>query len=338
VIQGPRPLLRLAIGGTILLIFAGTLLGILVTGPVVVPQARLTIDFEPSEARLRTDVRRLCEGFQPRDSVDVLHAASNWIASEFLKAGLEVEFQQFEIEGQIYRNVMGVRRGTLESAPAILLGAHYDAEKDSLGANDDASGMAVLLETVRTLQPGSPRYDQYFVAFAGEAEPHAGTERSGSAYLAEALYLRGVEIDLMLSVDRVGMFDAESPQQFPLPLMRWLYPSNRTFLIVAANPANGLAIRRIKQGMLATRALPVYSTRIPDQLVGLPDSAHVAFWNRGLPAALITDGTVFEKPARYNAADLNYEMMAHVVTALHGALWNNGGAPASAIQTLGESD
>ncbi|MDR3577258.1 MAG: M28 family peptidase [Anaerolineaceae bacterium] len=85
----------------------------------------------------------------------------SWIDQELVKAGWQLENQDSQINGHPYQNIVG-KRGS--GAPWIILGAHYDsrmaADQDPVlamrsqpvpGANDGASGVAVLLELARTI-------------------------------------------------------------------------------------------------------------------------------------------------------------------------------------------
>ncbi len=88
--------------------------------------------------------------------------AVEWIVGELTAAGWQVELQETDRDGFPIRNVIG-KRGSA-GAPWIVLGAHFDsrlhADKDPLpenrqqpidGANDGASGVAVLLELARVI-------------------------------------------------------------------------------------------------------------------------------------------------------------------------------------------
>lgn len=91
--------------------------------------------------------------------------AVEWMRSELIEAGWRVEIQESEVMGNPVRNLVARR---VDGNPQIILGAHYDTriyadhDPDSAnhskpvpGANDGASGVAVLLELARTLPPDS---------------------------------------------------------------------------------------------------------------------------------------------------------------------------------------
>ena len=331
-----RRVLKVLAATLLVVSFAGALLGIFVTGPIVVPQQRLKLDMEPSSTRLRDTVVRLCEDFGTRDYRDpeTLIKAAKWIGSEFEAAGLQVAFQDYELNEGLFRNVVGFRPGETPDAPTIVIGAHYDAYGGFPGADDNASGVAVLLELARTLPGNSPRFGQYFVAFSTEEPPFFGTDDMGSFRFASKLVDEGVDVSLMIALDMVGFFsDEPGSQSMPLSILRLLYPGEGNFLAVTGNLKSGESIRRVKQGIKAVRELPVYSFRAPDGFAGIDWSDHQSFWKLGLPAVLVTDTSFHRNPYYHERGDtpdtLDYDTMAKVVLSLHGVLWNNGGAPAT---------
>ena len=104
-----------------------------------------------------------------------------WIQSELIKTGWSVELQQFSSMGHPLVNIIGKRmkRNTPE-VPWIIIGAHYDTrlianrDPDPLlrakavpGANDGASGVAVLLELARVISKDLPA-NVWLVFFDGE--------------------------------------------------------------------------------------------------------------------------------------------------------------------------
>lgn len=276
-----------------------------------------------SAERLRSHVEHLCHAFGPRDcrQPDNLKRVADWIAGQMRQAGLQVDHDSYEISRGRYGNVIGRREGSDPEAGAVIVGAHYDTVRGSPGADDNASGVAVLLELVRTLPRHAPRRTQWFVAFGTEEPPCAG-ERMGSEELAAGLSRDGVEVELMLSLDMVGHFTDE-PDSQRSPVADWglLYQERGNFLAVFSDPDARATVGRVKLGLRAGSGLPVRS------FVGqaaLHASDHLPFLELGLPAVLVTD----TGPLRYEhwhgrgdlPALLDYQRMAEVVRAVHGVL------------------
>jgi Zn-dependent M28 family amino/carboxypeptidase len=309
----------------VVLLFALSLFGMFVTGPVVVRVPRLPLESEPSQEHLRRDVGLLCNRYAPRSWRDTrnLDDAAVWIARELADAGFEVRSHPYEIDGRTYRNVVAWRKGRDPEAGAIVVGAHYDTVEGSPGADDNASGVAVLLELARTLPDVYTRRTHYLVAFGTEEPPYFGSEQMGSAIFARELAERGTDVVLMASLDMVGYFsDARGSQRFPNPLLRLLYPGRGNFLAIIGDAKSGPGIDRAKRALLATGRLPIHSFRAPasTELVQLSD--HASFRAHGFQAVQVTDTAFMRNPHYHLAEDtpdtLDYERMAEVVRALHG--------------------
>lgn len=120
-------------------------------------------------------------------------AAADYIAARFRESGLEalpsVGGYGQQISPALGDNLIGVRPGaSLDSAsPWLLIGAHYDhLGGQYLGADDNASAVAILLETARML-PRLPHHHLLFVAFNAEEPPFIRTPNMGSQYFVDHL-------------------------------------------------------------------------------------------------------------------------------------------------------
>ncbi len=310
------------------LLFVYAVAGMFFTGPVVVRAPSLDLEVEPSPVRLRAAVEALCTEFAPRDwrHTRQLDAAASWIAGHLAASGLEVELQEYRLDAGTFRNVIGVRRGEDPAAAAIVMGAHYDAASGSPGADDNASGVAVLLELARTLPAVPHERTHYFVAFATEEPPFFGTDAMGSYLFARKLEDDGVQVRVMVALDLVGFYSDElRSQRFPSPVFRLFYPWRGDFALVVGDARSGEAIARVKRGLRAGGRLPIQSFRAPARsgLVQLSD--HFSFRRLGLPAVQVTDTAFMRYPYWHRPEDtpekLDYERMADLVRSLHGVLW-----------------
>ena len=180
--------LRIAIGVLVSLLVAIPALVWVLMAPVVCSLAPPTgISVEPG--RLREHVEFLSGGEVPRsyDHPERLDAVATYIEAEFQKAGLRPIRQTFEINGRIYSNVIA-RYGN-ESAARLVVGAHYDVYGHQPGADDNASGVAGLLELAHLLQEHQPPPGSAIelVAYTLEEPPFFMSERMGSAVHARSL-------------------------------------------------------------------------------------------------------------------------------------------------------
>lgn len=141
-------------------------------------------------------------------------AARLWIFNEFLRVGngrLQVEFDDFPLTlGGIttqQQNVIATLRGDGSAPGAVLIVAHYDSRpinpndgtSRAPGANDNASGVAAMLELARILSGQSWNMDVVFIAFAAEEQGTHGSRH----YVSNRLF-GGPEVALVLNNDIVG--------------------------------------------------------------------------------------------------------------------------------------
>jgi hypothetical protein len=123
----------------------------------------------------------------------------------------------------------------------------------------------------------------------------------------------------------VGYFsDEPGSQSFPLPGLKYLYPTTGNFIAVIGDLRSGGPIKRTKMGMKAAKSIPVHSFRAPGALAGVYWSDHYSFRRLGYWGVMVTD-TAFMRNRHYHTAQdtpekLDYEKMADVVLAMHGVL------------------
>ena len=118
----------------------------------------------------------------------------------------------FRVDGQEFHNVEAVLRGA--SDESLVVGAHYDSVEGSPGANDNASGVAVRIETARLLAGRPLPATVRFVAFANEEPPYFNTRIGmGSLEYAKGLVGAGHAVRGMISVEPVGLYSDEPGSQ-----------------------------------------------------------------------------------------------------------------------------
>lgn len=276
-------------------------------------------------ARLEAHVRKLAETFVPRDEAhpENLDRAAGYVREELQSAGGRVEDQPFQVRGTTYRNV--IASFGPETRERIVVGAHYDAAGPYPGADDNASGVAGLIELARLLGRNPPRSRVDLVAFSLEEPPNFGGSAMGSAVHAASLREQGVRLRAMIGLEMIGYFsDAPGSQQFPLPGLRALYPSTGNFITVAGKLGQGGLVRRIKKAMRSASPLGVESISAPASLPGISLSDHRNYWEAGYPAVMITDTAFYRNDNYHTASDtpdtLDYRRMAMVVQGLDGAV------------------
>jgi hypothetical protein len=276
-------------------------------------------------ARLEKHVRRLAESFIPRDErhPENLDRAAAYIRGEFEQAQGVVSDQAYQAGGQTYRNV--IARFGPETPERIVVGAHYDAAGPMPAADDNASGVAGLIELAYLLGRAELPLQVELVAYTLEEPPYFGTAYMGSAVHARSLQEQKIPVRLMISLEMIGYFsDAPDSQDYPLDSLRLLYPSRGNFIAVAGKLDQGLVTRRVKRAMRGASPLPVYSINAPRSIPGIDLSDHLNYWLAGYPAVMLTD-TAFYRNRNYHTPwdtpeTLNYERMAMVVQGVYAAV------------------
>jgi Zn-dependent M28 family amino/carboxypeptidase len=236
-----------------------------------------------------------------------------FVAREFESCGLAVESDYFLYRGQKFRNIIG-RLGAGQSGPLIVLGAHLDAVRGTPGADDNASGVAVLVEAARLLARARLKHQVLFCAFNLEE-----WNMIGSGSLAGRLKAAGAQIAGIFSLEMVGYTDPRPGwQRYPAGL-KWLYPDRADFLALVGNWNSGGLLRTAARAMRQVRGLPVETLSVPGNGGLLPAvrlSDHAPFWDAGYPALMVTDTAFFRNPHYHRASDtletLDLSFMARV--------------------------
>ena len=285
--------------------------------------------------RLRRHVAFLTVEVPPRDSdhPENLDRAAAYLRAQFAASGARVTAPSFQIRGRTYRNV--VASFGPESGPLLVVGAHYDSFGGfgaNPGADDNASGTAGLLEIARLL--AGRRLDRRvdLVAFANEEPPYFGSAQMGSAVHARSL--AGRDVRGMICLEMIGYFTPRQPA--PSWIFRLLYPDRGNFIAVAGRWADRDLTREVKRALRGGSDLPVVSFTAP-RSAGLDASDQINYWDRGIPAVMVTDTADVRNPhyhSRFDTADtLDYARMAQVVDGVTNAVlaFSEGHGAAAAL-------
>ncbi|MFB6368714.1 MAG: M28 family peptidase, partial [Gemmatimonadota bacterium] len=153
------------------------------------------------------------------------------MASDLRESGFRVERRPFRHGGREHHNVVGVR-GEDAAGDRVLVGAHADTVVGTPGADDNASGLAVLLEVARLLSDCPVDGPLELVAFDLE-EPRGASYAVGSECYAEQARSEGRTYRACLVLEMVGYTDPDPGAQSVPPLLFWKdVPDAGTFLAV----------------------------------------------------------------------------------------------------------
>lgn len=312
----------------LLLVFALSVLLILITQPFTDAAHHGPLPSAPQEA-LKAHVLKLAEEFSPRsfDDPENLEAAAKYIEERLVDAGGRVTRQPFKAKGRQYSNI--IASFGPENGPVVIVGAHYDSFKNELndnpGADDNASGVAGLLELARMLGANRPEKRVDLVAYCLEEPPFFGTRDMGSAVHAASLHSGGENVIAMICLEMIGYFnDEKDSQSYPVPGMTAIYPSQGNFIAIVGRFQETVVSYKVKHAMKGASGLPVKSINIPGILSGLDFSDHRNFWQYGYKAVMITNTAFYRNPAYHTAEDtadrLDYRRMALVVRGVYAAV------------------
>jgi Zn-dependent M28 family amino/carboxypeptidase len=278
------------------------------------------------EQRLRGHVVTLASAIGERHvwRPEALHAAADYVRQALTDAGCAVTPQSCETQGVPCENLEVVLGGGDRRGEIVVAGAHYDTVRGSPGADDNASGVACLIEIARALRGRALRRTVKLVAFVNEEPPFFLTRRMGSRIYASAARRRGDDIRLMLSLEMLGCYRDEPGSQAYPPLLRWFYPQRGDFVAFVSNLRSRRALGAVFGAFRAVSDFPAQRLASPAIVPGVAWSDQLSFWREGYAAVMVTD-TAFFRYAHYHAATdtpekLDYRRMARVAEGLAEAL------------------
>ena len=260
-----------------------------------------------------------------------LNKSVEYIRGKFESYGLPCEIQEYysieddynQAAGNSYKNLYCTLEGISDSV--FIVGAHYDSFGDLPAADDNASGVAGILETARILtKEKQPHYTIVFVAFTLEEPPFFHTEEMGSYKFAELVKDLEWPVVGMVSVEMIGYFTDEKVQEYPVGIMSWFYPSRGNYIAAVSNFSNSHLSEEYQDHVEAFDQIDCQKLAAPSSVPGVDFSDHASFWKFGYEAFMITN-TAFYRNKNYHTEDdtsgrLDYVKMGYVVNALANML------------------
>jgi Zn-dependent M28 family amino/carboxypeptidase len=257
---------------------------------------------------------------------DVLIASANFIEKELGALGYAVGSQYYVSRGVKIRNLVVEKKGKEPGWPSIVLGAHYDTVVGTPGADDNASGVAGLIELARQLKDYSNAHTIRFVAFPHEEPPYFYTHQMGSRQYARQLKEQGENVLVMLSLEMLGYAGEGYRQLYPAPLMRLIgrYPKHGDFIALVGNLRSLGMMTVVRRAMRERCNVGVETLSAPGFLPPLFLSDHSSFWKAGYPALMVTDTAFLRNPHYHKESDtvetLNFDFFSEVVDGVHAAV------------------
>ena len=272
---------------------------------------------------IKKHINRLAVDIGPRPVTNELSIkkTENYITNYFKNIGLQVQLQQYKYGNYDITNIITGSQENLLSSKYYVIGAHYDSVPETYGADDNASGIAVLLELARYTMQEKISLPVRFVAFTAEEPPTFSTHYQGSKVFVKSALENKDEILGAIILEMVGYTSNE--QAYPL-VLKWMgYPSKGNFIGIVGNRKSKKFGQSIFQSFKKNEQLPVETLFVPFNGRILPDtrlSDHSPFWDAGLSAVMITDTAFFRNPNYHTPKDtfdtLDYFFMAELVKSL----------------------
>ena len=277
--------------------------------------------------RLYADVEFLTSLTPARNAFNLpsLQKSAEYIHQEFRKLSSRVSYQTFRVGQKEYKNIICTLGP--DDGERIVVGAHYDVCGEQPGADDNASGVAGLLEIARLINELKPelKYRIDFVAFALEEPPYFKTDEMGSAVHAKSLSEAGVKLRGMVCLEMIGYYsEQKNSQQYPVAALKAIYPDKGNFISVVGNMGQGHLVKHLKKYMQAGSQIGVESLTAPASVPGVDFSDHLNYWRYDYPAVMITNTAFFRNPHYHLESDtidtLDFDKMAEVVKGVYWAV------------------
>jgi Zn-dependent M28 family amino/carboxypeptidase len=240
-----------------------------------------------------------------RDRDPYLASAGHFYVQQYVRQQLEqwgkVETHEFQVRGKTHQNlILNLSPAKQSNSAPILIGAHYDAVPGTPGADDNATGVAVLLELARAFSTEPLSYPVRFLAFDMEEYGLLGSQAYATDLKQQQQPLR-----LMLSLEMLGYCNsAPGSQRYPAGL-QYFYPNRGNFIALIGNlstiPDLIRLTRRIRKAGTPSEWLPVPNKGLMVRQTRLSD--HSPFWDRGYPAMMVTDTAFMRNPHYHQPTD-----------------------------------
>lgn len=214
----------------------------------------------------------------------------------------ELRLESLGMEGAGASNLVYELPG--QRSDIVLVGAHYDSAPGTAGANDNASGVAALLEIVRTFTPVRSKNTLRFVFFANEEPPYFQNPGMGSLVHAAGCSKRGEKIVAMLSLESLAYYSGEPGSQRYPGVVALFYPDRGNFVAFVGNLGSRSLLTRSLSYFRENTSFPSEGAALPGAVAGVGWSDHWAFWQHGYPAIMITDTAVFRDPHYHEPDDV----------------------------------
>ncbi|MBI1965294.1 MAG: M20/M25/M40 family metallo-hydrolase [Betaproteobacteria bacterium] len=253
-----------------------------------------------------------------------LEASALYIEKTLAGLGHAVAAQRYTVQGKEVRNIEVEIKGGARASEIVVVGAHYDSVIGAVGANDNGSGVAAVLELARLLREAKPGRTLRFVAFVNEEPPFDKTADMGSRVYAQRAKKRGENVVAMFSLETIGWYsDQPGSQRYPFPL-NLFYPSTGNFIAFVSNLPSRALLHEVVASFRRHAGFHSEAVAAPAFIPGVDWSDHRSFWEQGYPALMVTDTAPYRYLHYHTPQDtpdkVDYDRLARVTAGLHRVL------------------
>jgi Peptidase family M28 len=271
-------------------------------------------------------------GIRDRHSVQGI-SKLKWVRDSLVKFLTALDYQVYlqdtVVEGKFCRNIIAEKKGLLSEDSVFVLCAHYDAVAGSPGADDNASGVAGLLEIAKTLSSFKFAKTIRLIAFDMEEEAALGSR----IYCSRLAGDTNEHIIGVINFDMIGYFSNEVASQqvvedfaelFPVAYKQLSVDGFRgNFILAVSNELSANCAERFerlaKKYVLGLNVIHIIAKGKLKDVAGLGNGDHGSFWKYNYPALYIGDGTFTRNTDYHSPGDIpeniNYDFMTNVVRA-----------------------
>lgn len=265
----------------------------------------LTAEESDLRVRLSAHVRYLAAtiGERSLSRPQSLQEASDYLSSRLREQGYAVTLNPYSADGQTVNNLEATLSGADGALGQVIVGAHYDSVAGTVGANDNGTGVAAVLEIARLLRQMSLRRSVRFVLFVNEEPPYFQTEKMGSRVYAHQLRRDRVSVSAMISLETIGFYsDRIGSQKYP-PILNLFYPNKGTFIAFVGNSGSRDLVRESIRSFRESARFPSEGIAAPSNWLGIGWSDQWSFWQEGYPGIMVTDTAPFRYPYYHTSSD-----------------------------------
>lgn len=253
-------------------------------------------------------------------NIQSLFKSADYIEKEFVLYGLLTERQEWKARDNHYQNIIAHFKPN--KAKRLVVGAHYDVHRNTPGADDNASGVAGLLETARVINSLNPNlnYGIDFVAYCLEEPPFFGTEFMGSFIHARSLFETQTKVLGMICYEMIGYYGGLPAKRESLPKDIYLEaPDEGKFIGVVSIQQYEKFHRKFYNAMKRADGGVTAFVQFPNESIPPSLSDNRNYWHFGYPALMLNDAPGGRNPNYHQPSDtvdtLDFESMSRVVDA-----------------------